>query len=468
MTMMPSGHRGDPKSQWGGTFQFSFNAAGTLAGAVIGRHTARMTESRAQSPQPQDQDLDLPLLRLVGALGASNVGDEDAAADERRYRQFVEALDVALYTTDAAGRITYYNAAAARLWGRRPEIGEEWCGSWRLFWPDGRPMRHDECPMAIALREARPVRGWTAVAERPDGSRVDFEPHPTPLLDADGQLIGAVNVLVDVTAHRRAQDDLRSATAALASASAVKDHFLGLVSHELRTPVTTIYGNARLLRDRGNRLPEQERAGMIADVAEDAERLLSIIENLLLFSRLQSGAVSDHEPQMLPRVVEQEVASFSRRHPERAIRFTETLGLRVIVEADRTQLALLMQNLLGNAHKYGGTDQAIEVEIAVDPGEVQVRVLDRGMGIDGSDAASLFEPFFRAKEAEQTAGGVGLGLSVCQRIVEGMGGQIWGRPRDGGGAEFGFALPVSPEPVERHDDRQASVVASPSQRQATE
>ena len=74
-------------------------------------------------------------------------------------RSFLNALGVAVYTTDADGRITFFNEAAARLWGRRPELGEEWCGSLRLFWPDGRPMRHDECPMAIALREDRAVRG---------------------------------------------------------------------------------------------------------------------------------------------------------------------------------------------------------------------------------------------------------------------------------------------------------------------
>ena len=142
-----------------------------------------MTESVAPFPNPED--LDRPLLRLVGALGVAKARDEDAAADERSYRQFVEALGVALYTTDAAGRITYYNQAAAELWGRRPAIGEEWCGSWRLFWPDGRPMRHDECPMAIALRDGRAVRGWTAIAERPDGTRIDFQPYPTPLLDGE-------------------------------------------------------------------------------------------------------------------------------------------------------------------------------------------------------------------------------------------------------------------------------------------
>ena len=118
-----------------------------------------------------------PLRELVGAL-VSRRGADDQASEEQSYRQFVEALGVAVYTTDADGLITYFNEAATTLWGRRPELGDVWCGSWRLFWPDGRPMAHDECPMAIALREDRPVRGHEAIAERPDGSRVHFEPSP--------------------------------------------------------------------------------------------------------------------------------------------------------------------------------------------------------------------------------------------------------------------------------------------------
>ena len=122
----------------------------------------------------------------------------------------LEALPVAVYTTDADGRITFFNQAAADLWGYRPELGTDyWCGSWRLYWPDGRPLPHDQCPMAIALREGRPVRGIEAIAERPDGTRVRFLPCPTPLRDADGRLTGAINLLIDVT--DRHQDELESA-----------------------------------------------------------------------------------------------------------------------------------------------------------------------------------------------------------------------------------------------------------------
>src|SRR6202142_195387 len=98
----------------------------------------------------------------------------------------LQSLPVAVYTTDAAGRITFYNEAAAQLWGVRPELGKsEFCGSWKMYWPDGTPLPHDECPMALALKEKRPIRGMEAVAVRPDGTRVQFIPYPTPLFDAD-------------------------------------------------------------------------------------------------------------------------------------------------------------------------------------------------------------------------------------------------------------------------------------------
>ncbi|WP_336487359.1 hypothetical protein [Methylobacterium nigriterrae] len=105
----------------------------------------------------------------------------------------------ALYTTDAEGWLTYYNEAAARLWGRRPVLGRErWCGSWRIYRTDGTALPHDRCPMAVALLEGRPVRGVSAVLERPDGARVPFLPFPTPLHDRAGRLLGGSNILVEI------------------------------------------------------------------------------------------------------------------------------------------------------------------------------------------------------------------------------------------------------------------------------
>jgi PAS domain S-box-containing protein len=127
--------------------------------------------------------------------------------DSDRFREVLEALPAAVYITDIDGVVTYYNDAAARLWGWRPELGKnQWCGSWKLFWPDGRVLPHDECPMAITLRERRAVRGMEAVAERPDGVRVPFIPYPTLLHDASGAVVGAVNMLVDVSDRKRAEE----------------------------------------------------------------------------------------------------------------------------------------------------------------------------------------------------------------------------------------------------------------------
>jgi PAS domain S-box-containing protein len=402
-----------------------------------------MTELARESAAAGRAD---PILRLVESLAAPRDSTGDVAADDDRYRDLLEALGVAVYTTDADGKITFFNEAAAELWGRRPELGEEWCGSFRLFWSDGTPMAHGDCPMAIALREGRAVRGFTAIAERPDGSRVDFQPYPTPLHDRDGRLIGAVNVLVDITERMRMEGDLRAAAEALGKSNSVKDEFVGLISHELRTPVTTIYGNAQLLRDRLDRLPAETRDEMVTDIADDSERLLEIIENLLLLSRMQAGTSSELEPQVLTHVIRHEIGVLQRRHPQRDTRFAEVPGHHVVVEADRTHLVLLLQNLLTNAHKYGGADGAIEVSLETVDDEARVRVLDRGLGLDDADPARLFSPFYRSSEAQRTASGLGLGLPVCDRIVKALGGRMWAKARDGGGAEFGFALPLAPPP----------------------
>lgn len=117
--------------------------------------------------------------------------------DEPSREAVFEHLDDAIYTTDAEGWLTYYNAAASELWGYRPELGKtRWCGSWRIYRPDGTPLPLDQCPMAVALKQGREVRGVQAVLERPDGTLVPFAPYPTPLRDASGQVVAGSNVLV--------------------------------------------------------------------------------------------------------------------------------------------------------------------------------------------------------------------------------------------------------------------------------
>ena len=116
------------------------------------------------------------------------------------YRQLIQSLPAAIYICDEEGFITLYNKKAVELWGKEPDIGKDlWCGSWKIFDADGKPLPLDKCPMAITLKEGRPVEGEEIIIERPDGTRSYVQPYPKPLFDESGKLVGAVNMLVDIS-----------------------------------------------------------------------------------------------------------------------------------------------------------------------------------------------------------------------------------------------------------------------------
>jgi PAS domain S-box-containing protein len=150
------------------------------------------------------EEADLDTILAQHALQSRST--TDAGSHEKQFRDLLQALPAAIYTTDADGRITFFNRACVEFAGRTPQIGEMWCVTWKLFSPDGKPLAHEDCPMAIAIRENRPVRDVEAIAERPDGSRICFMPYPTPLRDENGVLIGAVNMLVDITTRKQAEE----------------------------------------------------------------------------------------------------------------------------------------------------------------------------------------------------------------------------------------------------------------------
>ncbi len=132
---------------------------------------------------------------------------ESLTSNDHHYQQLVQSLPAAIYFCDAEGRITFYNIAAARLWGREPVIGKDrWCGSWKIFNTDGTPMPLEECPMAVTLRDRRPVTGAEIIVEKPDGTRRFVKPFPQPTFDAKGHFNGATNLLIDVTDQKNGEE----------------------------------------------------------------------------------------------------------------------------------------------------------------------------------------------------------------------------------------------------------------------
>jgi PAS domain S-box-containing protein len=124
----------------------------------------------------------------------------DALSADSDWRKVLDELPAPIYVTDTAGSVTYWNQACIELAGRVPQLGHDrWCVTWKIYTTTGEFIPHDECPMARAIRQQRTIRDAVAIALRPDGTRIAFRPYPTPLFDVDGELTGAVNMLIDVT-----------------------------------------------------------------------------------------------------------------------------------------------------------------------------------------------------------------------------------------------------------------------------
>jgi hypothetical protein len=149
-----------------------------------------------------------PMSHLSSYTGADQILRQAVAvlhAGDGSLLSLLEDIPAAIYVTDSVGYVTYFNSFCIDFAGRIPAAGKDrWCVTWKLYTDDGEPLPHDQCPMADAVRGRCELRGLTAVAERPDGSRVRFMPFPTPLFAADGTFEGAINMLIDITEPQQA------------------------------------------------------------------------------------------------------------------------------------------------------------------------------------------------------------------------------------------------------------------------
>jgi signal transduction histidine kinase len=261
----------------------------------------------------------------------------------------------------------------------------------------------------------------------------------SPVRDQNGRIIGASKIAHDISDRKAAEEAIRQSMA-------IKDQFLGLVSHELRTPIASIYGNGLLLQRRGEHLAPEDREQSLADIVSESKKLQSIIENLLMLTRLEAGQLDQAEPLSLAPIIETEIAELQRSHPERKVMFSPGLDVPP-ASGQQTLISLVVRNLLGNAEKYSPPETTIQVSLRCnEAGLPEISIRDNGIGMEPDDLAEIFTPFYRSQRARITAKGMGVGLAVCRRIIEAHGGTITVNSRPDQGSEFVFTLrPAEPE-----------------------
>ncbi len=358
-------------------------------------------------------------------------------------RRLLERLPAGAYTCDPDGLITYYNPQAVQLWGRAPKLNDpvdRFCGSFKLFAADGAPITHDRCWMALALQHGREYCGEEIVVERPDGTRLPVLAHASPIHDERGNLLGAVNILVDISEQKRAQE-------ALKEADRRKDEFLAMLAHELRNPLAPVRNALHVLRASGGAGPAAE--GVREMMERQVGHMVRLVDDLLEVSRITRGKIELRKERVELAAVVRSAVETSRPLIE-AARHGLTVSLPpgpVPLEADPVRLAQVVANLLNNAAKY--TEECGQIWLAArrDGGAAVVSVRDSGVGIRADVLPRVFDLFAQADGTLQRAqGGLGIGLTLVKRLVEMHGGTVTAHSEGPGkGSEFVVRLPLAGE-----------------------
>ena len=377
---------------------------------------------------------------------------------ELQFYRLLEKLPAGAYTCDPQGLITYYNSHAAQLWGREPKLHDpvdRYCGSFKLFSAnDGIAIRHDQCWMALTLQSGNEYNGHEIVIERPDGRRLTVLAHANPIRNESGQLIGAMNVLIDISDRKRTEDLLKEA-------DRYKNEFLATLAHELRNPLAPIYNAVRLLKSTSC---SADQNWAIDVINRQTQQMTRLIDDLLDVGRINANLLHLHKERVkLDTLIETAV--------ETSQPLIDTFGQELIIntpsqpiylDADSARLSQVIANLLNNAAKYTERGGRIWLSAEQRDGEIVVSVRDSGIGISAKALPHIFEMFMQVpraadETANQAEGGLGVGLTLAKRLVTMHGGTIAAYSEGlGKGSEFIVRLPAAITPPQDTHSRQTS------------
>jgi PAS domain S-box-containing protein len=338
--------------------------------------------------------------------------EEKLASAKERARLVLEKLPAGAYTCDRDGRINYFNARAAELWGREPRLNdptERYCGSHQLLTSKGFPISHEQCWMALALQTGEEYHGREIIIERPDRRRVTVLAHVTPLRDEQGNLIGAMNVLVDITERKQAEHQLNEYSKNLQALSQklrnVQESERRSLARELHDELGQALSVARLkvlsvqrLADRDLQRPLAESAELIATAIEQV-RSLSLNLRPSVLDDFGLGSALDWFLGRQAEVSGISVHLDCRLLQERLPEEIETAAFRIIQEA--------VTNVIRHANA-----KEISVTVKQDGEAVSLTVQDDGEGFD------------RALARERAARGASLGLLNMAERTKLLGGRF--------------------------------------------
>jgi PAS domain S-box-containing protein len=350
-------------------------------------------------------------------------------ASEERYRAVIESQSEMLCRFRADGTILFVNGAYARVQGKEPE-GIVGTNFWEFVSEDDRA---DVQAQLDRLTPATPTVNIENRFETAMGTRWTLWTNRALAFDSEGHLLEAQSSGIDISERRAIEEELRRA-------NSVKDELLGMVSHEFRTPLATIIGNLDVL-ERPATSPGQ-RARSFQDLRLSSGRLRRLIENMLVLASNRPGLDPEPEPLLLHRLLPAMLAMEQRLDESRPIELQADNGLPPVL-GNLGYLEQVLGNLLSNARKYGKKGTPIHVAVTQDQGDVAIAVRDHGDVLASESLDRFFEPFYRDAGGASFVDGVGLGLSVCQRLVHAMGGEITASAHPEGGAIFRFTLPVA-------------------------
>jgi PAS domain S-box-containing protein len=367
--------------------------------------------------------------KLKGGFGTvQDITERKRMEDELRVKDFAVTSAVSgIAIADLNGYVTYLNLACLSMWNYEEE---KVLGKHVTFFFT------DKNEASVGLKAVLEEGAWQGELKgrRSDGSMFDVLVLANLVTDADGEPLCSMASFVDIT-ERKKLDQL-------------KDDFIGLVSHELRSPMTVIMGALNTVLSEGAYLSEEETHQLLKDAALESETLSHLLGNLLELSRAQAERLVLHAEAIDVKKVVQDAIEGVKRQTAAHQFVVSTPQKLPPVYADPLRLERILYNLLENAVKYSPQGGEIKVSVKPNKEHLVIGVSDRGVGISPADQARLFAPFQRLEESRPGGvRGVGLGLLVCQRLVEAHGGRIWVESRPGRGSTFFFTLPLNRQPA---------------------